>query len=88
MHAMTEHTATPDGHELPEHLMTLLQRPIENVMSDVNIQRAHNLAWNRPVSADAEEDIEIDEMVDDTAMRGLGHLSRLVVDSYIATSTL
>jgi hypothetical protein len=70
MHAMTEHTAAPDGNELPEHLLTLLQRPIENVMSDVNIQRAHNLAWNRPVLADAEEDIEVDEMVDDTAMRG------------------
>lgn len=63
-------TTKVDDHDLPEHLLSLLERPIEDVMSDVNIQRAHNLAWNRPVSTDAEKDIEVDEMVDDTAMRG------------------
>ena len=65
-----EDTTKVDDHDLPEHLLSLLERPIEDVMSDVNIQRAHNLAWNRPVSTDAEKDIEVDEMVDDTAMRG------------------
>ena len=65
-----EDTTKVDDHDLPEHLLMLLERPIADVMSDVNIQRAHNLAWNRPVSADAEKDVEVDEMVDDTAMRG------------------
>ena len=70
MYDMTEKYKRNEDQDLPEHLMILLQRPIEDVMSDINVQRAHNLAWNRPVSGDNQGDTELDNMVDDTAMRG------------------
>ena len=65
-------TAEATGFEddgLPKHLANLLRQPIEDVLTDANIQRAHNLAWNRP-AGDIQADLEKDSIVEDTAMCG------------------
>ena len=65
-------TAEATGFEddaLPKHLANLLRQPIEDVLTDVHIQRAHNLAWNRP-AGDTQADLEKDSIVEDTAMCG------------------
>ncbi|MCJ1450541.1 hypothetical protein MMC28_000874 [Mycoblastus sanguinarius] len=56
------------GDPLPQHLMALLQQPVDGIMTDIVIQRAHNLAWNRP--SDGEGTLEIENVAEDTAMRG------------------
>ena len=53
---------------LPDHLLALLQRPAEDVMTDLTIQQAHNLCWNR--SASTESEVGFDDTAEDTAMRG------------------
>lgn len=54
---------------LPDHLLALLHRPAEDVMTDLTIQQAHNLCWNRSAST-ASEDVGVDDIAEDTAMRG------------------
>ncbi|KAL9134532.1 MAG: hypothetical protein Q9175_004284 [Cornicularia normoerica] len=54
---------------LSDHLLSLLQRPAEDVMTDLTIQQAHNLCWNRSAST-TYEDVGVDEIAEDTAMRG------------------
>ena len=54
---------------LPDHLLALLHRPAEDVMTDLTIQQAHNLCWNRSASTTSEE-IGVDDIAEDTAMRG------------------
>ncbi|CAF9943495.1 MAG: hypothetical protein ALECFALPRED_000495 [Alectoria fallacina] len=54
---------------LSDHLLALLQRPAEEVMTDLTIQQAHNLCWNRSVSTTS-EDVGVDDIAEDTAMRG------------------
>lgn len=53
---------------LPDHLLALSQRPVEDVMTDLTIQQAHNLCWNR--SASTESEVGVDDIAEDTAMRG------------------
>lgn len=70
LHA-AEGTSDSDYGELPDYLASLLKRPIEDVMTSINVHRLHNLAWNRPTNFTTEGEIEIDSLVeDDTAMRG------------------
>ena len=64
----TEATRSEDD-SLPKHLVNLLRQPIEDVLTDVNIQRAHNLAWNRP-AGDAQADLKKNSIIEDTAMCG------------------
>ena len=66
---MLGETIRSEDDSLPKHLVNLLRQPFEDVLTDVNIQRAHNLAWNRPAS-DAQADLEKDSIVEDTAMCG------------------
>lgn len=54
---------------LSDHLLALLQRPAEEVMTDLTIQQAHNLCWNRSASTTS-EDVGVDDIAEDTAMRG------------------
>ena len=54
---------------LSDHLLALLQRPAEDVMTDLTVQQAHNLCWNRS-AATTLEDVGIDDNAEDTAMRG------------------
>lgn len=69
MLGMTAEATGLEDDGLPKHLANLLRQPIEDVLTDVNIQRAHNLAWNRP-AGDTEADIEKDSILEDTAMCG------------------
>ncbi|CAD6592039.1 MAG: hypothetical protein ASARMPREDX12_008645 [Alectoria sarmentosa] len=54
---------------LSDHLLALLQRPAEEVMTDLTIQQAHNLCWNRSISTTS-EDVGVENIAEDTAMRG------------------
>ena len=54
---------------LSDHLLALLQRSAEDVMTDLTIQQAHNLCWNRSASTTS-EDVGFDDIAEDTAMRG------------------
>ena len=69
MLGMTAEATRFEDDGLPKHLANLLRQPIEDVMTDVNIQRAHNLAWNRP-AGETQADLEKDSIVEDTAMCG------------------
>ena len=69
MLVMTMEATNSHEDTLPKHLITLLRRPIEDVLTDANIQRAHNLAWNRAIGGTKSE-LEKDSIVEDTAMCG------------------
>lgn len=62
-------TRSENGEPLSDHLLALLQRPAEDVMTDLTIQQAHNLCWNRSASITS-EDVGVDDIAEDTAMRG------------------
>jgi hypothetical protein len=56
--------------DLPEHLSILLDQECDDVLVDDIIQRAHNLAWDRPTMYGIATDIEgMDGIVDDAAVR-------------------
>ncbi|ODH48650.1 hypothetical protein GX48_05189 [Paracoccidioides brasiliensis] len=62
----------PKDHDdsLPDHLATLLDANIDDVMTDAIIQRASNMAWNRCTQeATYGEDAMLDIVVEDTAVR-------------------
>ena len=69
MLGITTETIHSEDDSLPKHLVNLLRQPIEDVLTDINIQRAHNLAWNRP-AGDAQADLKKDSIIEDTAMCG------------------
>ena len=54
---------------LSDHLLSLLQRPADDIMTDLTVQQAHNLCWNRSASTTF-EDVGVDDNAEDTAMRG------------------
>lgn len=55
---------------LPEHLSALLQLTPDELFTDLIVQRAYNLAWDRPTREDATgEDVGIDIVVEDYAIR-------------------
>lgn len=55
---------------LPEHLSALLQIDSDELFTDIIVQRAYNLAWNRPTCEDiVGEDLGIDIVVEDYAIR-------------------
>ena len=66
-----DQTKSPDAAEsLPEHLGKLLELPCDTVMTDPVIQRAYNLAWNRPTCEDTEgADVGMDIVTEDYAIR-------------------
>ncbi|MCJ1268839.1 hypothetical protein MMC22_008727 [Lobaria immixta] len=61
----------PDVREtLPEHLSALLQLSSDELFTDLIVQRAYNLAWDRPTREDTMgEDVGIDIVVEDYAIR-------------------
>jgi len=61
---------------LPDHLVSLLQQPIDEVMTDRAIRYAHNLAWNRDLFDGPGEGV-VNMQIEDTAM--LGSLDALAV---------
>lgn len=55
---------------LPENLSALLQVDSDELFTDIIVQRAYNLAWNRPTCEDiVGEDLGIDIVVEDYAIR-------------------
>jgi len=61
---------------LPDHLVSLLQQPIGEVMTDRAVRYAHNLAWNRELP-DGPGEGDVGMQTEDTAM--LGSLDALAV---------
>ena len=71
---MTAETAgtepKPDDEELPEHLALLLEQQCDEVLGDVVLQRANNLAWNMPTTHDVPDEIDgMSAVVEDPAVR-------------------
>ncbi|KAJ2976708.1 hypothetical protein NUW58_g8018 [Xylaria curta] len=61
--------AFPDD-ELPDHLAALLEQDCDEVMNATVIQRAHNLAWNRPTEHNTVGSIDgMATVIDDPAVR-------------------
>jgi hypothetical protein len=54
--------------ELPEHLQALLELPCDQVLVKSIIQRAYNLAWNRPSFENTQPDQSTDSVVADFAI--------------------
>lgn len=60
---------SPDE-ELPEHLALLLEQDCDDVLNDNIVQRAHNLAFNRPTTHDIDVDVDgMNAVVEDPAVR-------------------
>ncbi|ETS78193.1 hypothetical protein PFICI_10255 [Pestalotiopsis fici W106-1] len=56
--------------DLPDHLTILLEQDADEVFNQSVVQRAHNLAWNRPTDLDAIGVTDgMDAVVEDTAIR-------------------
>jgi hypothetical protein len=53
---------------LPEHLAALLDRECDEVLVPGIIQRAYNLAWNRPSAECTTVDVSMDSVVEDFAI--------------------
>jgi len=61
--------SSPDE-DLPDHLSLLLEQDCDEVLSGDIIQRAHNLAWNKPTTYKVDDNIDgMDAVVDDAAVR-------------------
>jgi hypothetical protein len=59
-----------DEELLPDHLVTLLDEDCDDVLNDDIVQRAHNLAWNRPTCYKVADCIDgMNAVVDDPAVR-------------------
>lgn len=60
---------SPDD-EIPDHLALLLEQDCDDVLNDNIVQRAHNLAFNRPTTYDVDVDIDgMNAVVEDPAVR-------------------
>lgn len=54
---------------LPEHLAALIELGCDDVLTDEIIQRAYNLAWNRPSAEKTAANQTMDNVVEDHAIR-------------------
>jgi hypothetical protein len=57
-----------DSEPLPEHLAALLEMECDDVLIPSIIQRAYNLAWNRPSAEHTSTDEAMDSVVEDFAI--------------------
>ncbi|KAF2126933.1 hypothetical protein P153DRAFT_368955 [Dothidotthia symphoricarpi CBS 119687] len=67
-HKIAANTASNQDSEaerLPEHLVALLERQCDEVLVPAIVQRAHNLAWNRPSAEKTDVDLSMDGVVED-----------------------
>ncbi|KAJ4376155.1 Clr6 histone deacetylase associated PHD protein-2 Cph2 [Neocucurbitaria cava] len=70
-HRIASNLASKQGSEaepLPPHLATLIERECDEVLVPVIVQRAYNLAWNRPNAEDTVVDASMDGVVEDFAI--------------------
>lgn len=54
---------------LPDHLAALIELGCDDVLSDEIIQRAYNLAWNRPSAENTLANYTMDNVIEDHAIR-------------------
>ncbi|KAF2197320.1 hypothetical protein GQ43DRAFT_458588 [Delitschia confertaspora ATCC 74209] len=54
--------------QLPEHLAALLEMECDDVLTHAIVQRAYNLAWNKPSAEATTLDISMDGVVEDFAI--------------------
>lgn len=60
---------SPDD-DIPEHLALLLEQDCDDILNDNIVQRAHNLAFNRPTTYDIDADVDgMNAVVEDPAVR-------------------
>lgn len=60
---------SPDD-DIPEHLALLLEQDCDDILNDNIVQRAHNLAFNRPTTYDIDRDVDgMNAAVEDPAVR-------------------
>ncbi|KAF2029194.1 hypothetical protein EK21DRAFT_68159 [Setomelanomma holmii] len=57
-----------DAQPLPEHLAALIERECDEVLVPAIVQRAYNLAWNRPSAEKTVVDVSMDSVVEDFSM--------------------
>ena len=73
VHAKAQGRPTPESEDavelLPDHLASLLELPCDDVLSDEMIQRAWNLAWNKPSANGLVANAARDAVIEDHAIR-------------------
>ncbi|PVI05241.1 hypothetical protein DM02DRAFT_584664 [Periconia macrospinosa] len=57
-----------EAEPLPEHLAVLLEKECDDVLVPSIVQRAYNLAWNRPIAEHTSADPAMDGVVEDFAI--------------------
>jgi hypothetical protein len=57
-----------DAQPLPDHLAALVERECDDVLVPAIVQRAYNLAWNRPSAEKTIVDPSMDGVVEDSAI--------------------
>lgn len=69
LHSLADKGTFPDE-ALPGHLAMLLEQDCDEVLNEDIIQRAHNLAWNKPTTYNVVAEIDgMDAVVEDSAVR-------------------
>lgn len=76
---------------LPDHLAKLIELECDEVLTDDMIQRAYNLAWNRPSAENTQSNATLDSVVHDPAIRSpldaiAAWFTNTVVDEALALS--
>ncbi|PNS16570.1 Sterol regulatory element-binding protein 1 [Sphaceloma murrayae] len=76
---------------LPDHLAKLIELECDEVLTDDMIQRAYNLAWNRPSAEKTQASVTLDTVVHDPAIRSpldavAAWFSNIVIDEGLALS--
>jgi hypothetical protein len=70
-HRIAANVASKQGNEaqpLPDHLAALIERECDDVLVPTVVQRAYNLAWNRPSAEKTIVDPSMDGVVEDIAI--------------------
>jgi hypothetical protein len=70
-HRIAANLATKQGNEaqpLPDHLAALIEKECDDVFVPAIVQRAYNLAWNRPSAEKTIIDSSMDGVVEDSAI--------------------
>lgn len=67
-HRIASNSKDTDAEPLPEHLAALIERECDEVLVAPIIQRAYNLAWNRPNAENTVVDLSMDGVVEDFAI--------------------
>lgn len=76
---------------LPDHLAALIELDCDSVLTDEMIQRAYNLAWNRPSAENTTPNPILDSVVEDYAIRSpldavAAWFTNTTIDEALATS--